>query len=147
MGRHPTGRKAKVATTSTPEMATQQDHDTQEEIEKLKGDWALDLFIDNTIHIRILEELARALEAKKDAEKAKAEAEKARSEAVAARKEAEQKAKGGDKGGSMAMIPKPRADEMTEGTDRLRRAMGLMDDKSKYLAIQVGATPIQHGSR
>jgi hypothetical protein len=37
------------------------------------------------------------------------------------------------------MIPKPKAAEMSEGTDRLRRAMMLDDDKATYLAIQVSA--------
>jgi hypothetical protein len=37
------------------------------------------------------------------------------------------------------MIPKPKTSEMSEGADRLRRAMGLIDDKTTYLAIQVSA--------
>ena len=34
-------------------------------------------------------------------------------------------------------LPKPRASEMSDGNDRLRRSMGLEADKVMYLAIQV----------
>jgi hypothetical protein len=37
----------------------------------------------------------------------------------------------------LPVVPKPKATEMMEGSDRLRRAMGLIEDKTTYLAIQV----------
>lgn len=58
----------------------------------------------------------------------------AKKEAEAAKKEAK-KTRAAEKVSSM--IPKPKISEMSEGTDRLRRAMGLIDDKLTYLAIQV----------
>jgi hypothetical protein len=72
--------------------------------------------------------------AKDEVEKARHEAEKVRHEAEKARHDTEQAHKTGKK---PPMIPKPTATEMAEGTDRLRRAMGLTDDKATYLAIQV----------
>ena len=88
-----------------------------------------------TINTRRLEELANALEM---ADKAKAEAEKARNEAEVAKK-VRQKVGTDGNSNSTPIVPKPRVAEMAEGTDRLRRAMELMDDKAKYLAIQVSA--------
>ena len=64
-------------------------------------------------------------------------AEEARKEAEVAQKQAEVVAKAAGTRKAAQVIAKPKATEMSEGTDRLRRAMGLMDDKPTYLAIQV----------
>jgi hypothetical protein len=64
-------------------------------------------------------------------------AEDARKEAQEAQKQAEVIAKAAGTTKTMKVIAKPKATEMSEGADRLRRAMRLMDDKPTYLAIQV----------
>ncbi|KAH7923202.1 hypothetical protein BV22DRAFT_1048327 [Leucogyrophana mollusca] len=62
------------------------------------------------------------------------EAEKTAKEA---RKEAEDAAKNTmEKNSPTAMVPKPKAADFNEGTDRLRKVMCLMDDQAEYLAIQ-----------
>jgi hypothetical protein len=64
-------------------------------------------------------------------------AEEARKEAEIAQKQAEVEAKAVGTRKAARVIAKPKATEISEGTNRLRRAMGLMDDKPTYLAIQV----------
>ena len=79
-------------------------------------------------------QLAEAITAQRKAEEATAIAVKARDEAEAAKKDVEKKNKETE---YTCSIPKPKASEMSDGTDRLRKAMELQDDKATYLAIQV----------
>ena len=73
-------------------------------------------------------DLLQAHDTRKEAEKTAKEA----------RKEAEDAAKNNmAKNTPTVMVPKPKAADFNEGTDRLRKVMGLMDDKAEYLAIQV----------
>jgi len=82
-------------------------------------------------------QLASALDAQRLAERGQAEALKAKELAETAKKEVENKAKAMGKSIPEVVIPKPKAAEMSESCDRLRRVMGLMDDKASYIAIQV----------
>jgi hypothetical protein len=78
-------------------------------------------------------------EAKMAADKAKGDAEAAKNETKAAKKDVEQRAKATEKDMPIPMIPKPKIKEMSEGSNRLRNAMGLIDDKAMYLTIQVSS--------
>ena len=64
-------------------------------------------------------------------------ANKAKDEAEAARIDLELRSKSTEPNAGLSKIQKPRASEMSEGNGRLRKAMGLQDDKATYLAIQV----------
>jgi hypothetical protein len=66
-----------------------------------------------------IEQLTRATTTQKEAEKARDKAEKAKSQAEAAKREVEQKAKGANKELAVPTIQKPRAAEVSDGTDRL----------------------------
>ena len=75
--------------------------------------------------------------AQKKAEEVTVAANKARDEAEAARIDLEHKSKLTGLNASLSKIQKPKASEMSEGSGRLRKVMGLQDDKATYLAIQV----------
>jgi hypothetical protein len=66
-------------------------------------------------------------------------AQEARKEAEVAQKQAELVARAAGTKKAPRTVAKPKATEISEGPDRLRRAMGLADDKSTYLAIQVSS--------
>ena len=76
-------------------------------------------------------------EAQRKAEEARETANKLREEADAARKDLEVKNKTTESNAAPSKIQRPRTGEMPEGQNRLRKAMGLENDKATYLAIQV----------
>jgi hypothetical protein len=136
-------RTKTVATSPTEEPARpkpkpamqQQDkiQDAEHEIARLKGMMNIcfcALMIGLTS--QFAGQLAQAIDAQR-----RAEADKARGEAKVAKKEAELRAKAIGLKTATPMIPKPKAADMSEGVDRLRKAMGLIDDRATYLAILV----------
>jgi hypothetical protein len=112
--------------------------DAENEIARLKGMMNIHVLASSMwLTSPFAEQLAQAINAQKKAEVAKTEAEKAREDAETAKKEAELRAKTSGIKMATPMISKPRATEMSEGADKLRRAMGLVGDKATYLAILV----------